>query len=87
MAFLKIINFLAYSIVNAFSVILLIYCVASWFIHDPFNKFMQIMEMIVNPVLNPIRAVLNRFTFFREFPIDFSTLIAFILCEMILIII
>lgn len=84
MVFLAYINYIAYTLVYMFELVLLVYCIASWVIRDPFNKFMQILGAIVNPVLTPIRSLLNRISFFRNIPIDFSALIAFLLCNILL---
>ncbi len=84
MHILLILRLIAYWTVSAFSLILLIYCVSSWIIRDPFNKFMQTLESIVSPVLDPIRNVLSNFSFFRNIPIDFSVLIVFILCDILI---
>ena len=69
--------------IEFFEWILIIYCVSSWIIRDPFNKFMCILSAIVDPVLDPIRNVLDRIDFLKTIPIDFSVLIAFILCNFV----
>lgn len=81
---LFILNTIASALVEVFSFVLLVYCVSSWFIRDPFNKFMQALSSIVDPVLNPIRKILERISFLKGIPIDFSPFIAFILCEIFL---
>lgn len=83
-AFFEVLKIVSYSAVRAFDIVLLIYCVSTWFIRDPFNKFMMVLHTIVDPVLVPIRALLHKISFFREFPIDFSAFITFILCEIIM---
>lgn len=75
---------IAIKIIEAFSIVLAIYCIASWFIHDPFNKFMIILSTIVDPVLEPVRAILKRIPFLANLPIDFSPLILFLLIEFVL---
>ena len=72
-----------YYVVEAFSTVLLIYCISSWFIRDPFNKFMSALNTIVNPVLDPIRNLLSKIPFLNSLPIDFSPIAAFLLCEFI----
>ena len=84
MGILGYINLIAYSVVSAFELILVIYCVSSWIIRDPFNKFMQTLRVIINPVVEPVRSILSRFAFFRKSPIDFSVLIVFILCSILI---
>ena len=84
MGILGYINLIAYSVVSAFELILVIYYVSSWIIRDPFNKFMQTLRVIINPVVEPVRSILSRFAFFRNSPIDFSVLIVFILCSILI---
>ncbi len=69
--------------IEFFEWVLIIYCVSSWVIRDPFNKFMSILSAIVDPVLDPIRVVLDKITFLKGIPIDFSVLVAFLLCNAI----
>lgn len=71
-------------IFKAFSIILLIYCISSWVIRDPFNKFMRGLSIIVDPVLDPVRNVVRRIPFLRDLPIDFSPLILMLLLELIM---
>ena len=84
MGILGYINLIAYSVVSAFELILVIYCVSSWIIRDPFNKFMQTLRVIINPVVEPVRSILSSFAFFINSPIDFSVLIVFILCSILI---
>ena len=69
--------------IEFFEWVLIIYCVSSWIIRDPFNKFMCILSTIVDPVLDPIRNVLDRIDFLKAIPIDFSVLVAFVLCNFV----
>ena len=62
---------------------LAVYCVSSWFIRDPFNKFMRVLSAIVDPVLDPIRWVLQLIPFINRFPIDFSPIIAYLIVQFI----
>ncbi len=75
------------AIIEAFNIVLLVYCVSSWFIRDPFNKFMRILSAIVDPVLDPIRAILSHIPFISDVPIDFSPLIAFFILDFVLMLI
>ena len=68
-------------IVSTFSLLLAVYCVSSWFIRDPFNKFMAVLSAIVDPVLDPIRWVLGLIPFIKNLPIDFSPIIAFFIVQ------
>ncbi|MBQ7035245.1 MAG: YggT family protein [Clostridia bacterium] len=66
-------------IITLYAAIVLIYCLCSWFIRDNSNRFMQILAMISEPPLIPIRRFLWRFEFFRNSPVDFSPLVLFLL--------
>lgn len=70
-------------LIEAFSIVLVIYCISSWFIRDPYNKFMRILSTIVDPVLDPIRSILSKISFLREFPIDFAPIVLFLILEFI----
>lgn len=83
MLFLNYINIAARVIISLFQTLLFVYCVASWIIRDPFDKFMQAMRSVIEPIAAPIKSILNRFRFFRECPIDFSIYFLFILCIII----
>lgn len=72
-----------YYLLNAFELVLLVYCVASWIIRDPYNQLMRVLQTIVDPVLKPIKAALDLIPFLRELPIDLSPLLAFFLCRVI----
>ncbi len=84
MSLLIYINLIARIVVSAFELVLVVYCISSWVIRDPFNKFMQVLGMIVEPVVAPVRNILHRFSFFRNIPIDFSVLVVFILCNILM---
>ncbi len=71
--------FILNQIVTLYATIMLIYCLCGWFIRDNSNKFMQILALVSEPPLVPIRRFLWRFEFFRNSPVDFSPLILFLL--------
>ena len=76
----KLLSFIVYilnQLISLYARIMLIYCLAGWFIRDPNNKFMQILASISEPPLVPIRELLHRFEFFRNSPVDFSPLVLF----------
>lgn len=83
MSILYLVFKIADSIIAAFQLILVIYAVSSWFIRDPFNKFMNVLRTFIDPVLDPVRSVLERFSIVRALPIDLSFLIVYILCSFV----
>ena len=84
MQILYVLNVIAASVVKVFMLVLTVYCVSSWFIRDPFDKFMVALEKVVGPVLDPIRNLLRRVRFLDGFPLDLSVVIAYIICSILL---
>lgn len=66
-------------LISFYAAIMLIYCLAGWFVRDPNNKFMRFLAIVAEPPLVPIRQFLWRFEFFRNSPVDYSPLILFLL--------
>ena len=62
---------------------MLVRAVLSWFPLNDDNKFLIFIESVTEPVIFPIRALLDRFEFFAAFPIDISFLLAYILLTVV----
>lgn len=77
MNFLIILLIILERLISVYALIMLIYCVTTWVIRDPYNKFLRILAFIAEPPLKPISNFLGRFSFFRNSPIDFAPLILF----------
>lgn len=60
---------------------ILIECIASWIPQMRYNKFMEIIHMITEPVLKPCRRL--QYRFFSNMPVDFSPVIALFAMEII----
>ena len=60
---------------------ILIECIASWIPQLRYNKFMDIVYAVTNPILIPFRTLQNRL--FPDSPIDFSPIIALIVIDFI----
>ena len=70
----KLLSFIVYilnQLISLYAGVLLIYCLAGWFVRDPNNKFMRILASISEPPLVPIRELMHSFEFFRNSPVDF----------------
>jgi len=63
-------------ILDLYQIILLIYCVLSWFLNAYNSKFYQIIIFLVEPLLTPIRRLPLRFSVF-----DFSPIILFFILK------
>lgn len=57
--------------------------VASWIPSLDGMKWMDIVYMLTEPIVVPVRAIFERFSLFRNSPIDFSFVIAFLLLGMV----
>jgi uncharacterized protein YggT (Ycf19 family) len=62
---------------------MLIYCLSTWFIRDPSNRFICFLALITEPPLKPIRRFLRKFSYFEHSPVDFSPLILFFLLQIL----
>ena len=60
--------------------LLLAYVVISWFV-SPFNRFRQLVERIVDPMLRPLRSLL--FGIAPRMPIDLSAFILFFVLNLL----
>lgn len=75
---------LIYYALRALELLLLIYCVFSWFIRDPNNKIYAILSAICDPILAPIRSVLERISFLNGAGIDFSPVVLMLIISFIM---
>ena len=62
---------------------MLVRAIASWIPTLDGAGFMDIVYMITEPIVVPVRLLFERFPIFRNSPIDFSFLIAFLLLGML----
>lgn len=83
-------NQFAYVLVSAVSIFLgleqllmLARAVFSWFQPDDDNKIYTFLYYVTEPLIVPVRAVLERFEFFGNTPFDFSFTIAWLLLSVI----
>ena len=70
-------------LVIAMQVLLMVRAILSWLPLDEDNPIEQIVYLLTEPIVFPIRALLERFGLFQGLPIDFSNLFAFLLLSLI----
>lgn len=78
--------YLAYALsrlISIYAAVMLIYCLSTWFIRDPRNKFIRLLASVTEPPLVPIRRFLGRYYYFQNSPVDFSPLILFFLLRLL----
>lgn len=63
---------------------IIIRAIMSWFPISKDNGFIRILHQITEPVLSPIRSLINRSSIGRNMMIDLSPIIAFILIEVVI---
>lgn len=76
-------SYILSALLRVFELILMVYCVFSWFVRDPYNKFYVFLSSICDPLLNPIRTVMRRISFFNHCPIDISPILLAMLISLI----
>lgn len=70
-------------LVSGLELAMLVRAVLSWFPIDEESVILQILYAITEPVIFPIRALLNRLGWFQDLPIDMSFFLTFILLSVI----
>lgn len=69
------------SVFRIFEIAILIECIVSWIPQIRYNKFIEIIHMITEPVLEPFRRL--QYRFLSNMPIDFSPIIALLAMDFI----
>ena len=57
--------------------------ITSWFPLDDDSPILNFLYLATEPILAPIRAILEHIPFLRDLPIDASTLIAFMILTLL----
>ena len=66
---------------SAFQALLIVRAILSWIPPVRRSRFFWVLNKIVDPFLRPIRNVLYKISWMRQVPIDFSSLILFIIID------
>ena len=53
--------------------------IVSWIFPDEDNKIAQFLFMMTEPLVYPIRQIMNKFDFFNNMPVDMSFMVAMII--------
>lgn len=70
-------------LLGALELAMLLRAIASWIPSLDGKKWMDVVYMLTEPVVAPVRALFDRFSLFRNSPIDFSFVIGFLLLGMV----
>jgi YggT family protein len=68
---------------SAVQLCMLIRAVLSWFPIQRDHPILRFVCMVTEPLVAPIRALFDRMGWFRNFPIDLSFLVAFLLLSFV----
>ncbi len=79
MGVVRIVAGLASALLSVMQVAMLIRAILSWFPQAADSAFGDLIATVTEPVVAPIRALADRFGWFRNSPIDFSFMIAYLL--------
>ncbi|MBE6912966.1 MAG: YggT family protein [Ruminococcaceae bacterium] len=71
------------AILRAYELLFIVRAILSWFPMMELGGIMSFIYSVTEPVLAPIRSMLHRVPFLRDFPLDFSIIVAYILIDVI----
>lgn len=60
---------------------IIVECIGSWIPQARYNKIMEVIHSITDPILEPCRRL--QYRFFSNMPVDFSPFIAILLMDII----
>ncbi len=80
--FLIVANVISF-LLGLLELLVLIRAVLSWVLPAGGGRLVDLIYDITEPIVGPVRALLQRFEFFRRMPVDFSPLIATLLMGLI----
>ena len=69
----------AMTLLSAIELCMLVRAVLSWFPIRDDNPFLRFVCMVTEPLIAPIRALFDRTGLFRNFPLDMSFFVTFLL--------
>ena len=70
-------------LIEVLDIAMLIRAVLSWFPIQRDHPILRFVCMVTEPLVAPIRALFDRMGWFRNFPIDLSFLVAFLLLSFV----
>ena len=79
--FFRYLGAILMSLLSVLQTVLIVRAICSWIPPVRNSKFFRFLQTITEPLLAPIRKLLHKISWLRNFPIDFSTLVLFILID------
>lgn len=72
-----------YYFLGALQLLMFVRAILSWIMPDDDNMLTTFVESVTEPVIIPVRMLLERFEFIRNMPIDISFFVAFMLLTVV----
>ena len=66
------------TLINLLAIAILVRALMSWFVRDPYNPIVRILDTITDPILQPLRQIMPRMGM-----MDFTPLVAIILLQVL----
>ena len=66
------------TLLNLLAIAILVRALMSWFVRDPYNPIVRILDTITEPILQPLRQIMPRMGM-----MDFTPLVAIILLQVL----
>ena len=86
MPILRIIAWILVPTISAYQIIMFARAICSWFPRVRDTKFFRFLYIITEPLLSPIRELLNKLNWVRMLPIDLSFLALYLLLDVVAIV-
>lgn len=80
---LYVVSQVVYLAVVLMSFMIMLRAIMSWFITDDDNRIYNFLIAVTEPLIIPIRSILERFEFFRQLPIDMSMFFTMLILSII----
>lgn len=75
----RIIAWILFSLIEAYQMIMVVRAICSWIPPVRETKFFRFLCMLTEPLLRPIRELLNKLSWVRMIPLDFSFIVLYFL--------
>lgn len=71
------------TLLRVYELLFIVRAILSWFPMMNMGGIMEFLYAVTEPILAPIRSVLQKIPFLQGIPLDFSVLVAFLLIDVI----
>jgi len=72
-----------FTLLRVYELLFIVRAIMSWFPQLQGNAFSNFLHTVTEPILDPIRRLLQKIPGISDMPIDFSVLVAFLLIDVL----